>query len=116
MARASRRLQAEAVQAQIDETNRDKARIHANLDSFRELLEALEQGRDEDHREIQNFAASMQATINRRYEAVTFHIKGRIADAEATLRDLDGHPPEAKASEPKQDEQQGKVSKIKAVN
>lgn len=98
--RTSRRLQGEALQALHAETDRDRARGHANIDSMNDLLTALEAGRDEDVREIQNFAANLQAKVNQRYEAISFHIKGRIAEHEAHLRDLDGNEPEGEGEKP----------------
>ena len=114
MPRNSIRLQGEASEAQRIELDRDRAKVQASIDYFRDLLSVLRDGRTEDLEALDSFMANMKMVINRRHDGVAEQIKVQIAREEAHLRDLDGNEPE-KPFAAEQEHSDGKVTRIKKV-
>jgi hypothetical protein len=112
MPRNSIRLQGEAVEALKAEMDRDRAKVQASVDYFRDLLSVLKDGREEDLGAVDSFTANMKMMINRRHDGVTEQIKVQIAREEAHLRDLDGNEPEQPVTL-EQEHSDGKVTRIK---
>ena len=111
MPRNSVRLQGEAGEALRAEMDRDRAKVQASIDYFRDLLGVLRDGRNEDLDSLESFTANMRMMINRRHDGVAEQLKVQIAREEAYLRDLDGNEPEkTTVAEPEQGD--GKVTRI----
>jgi hypothetical protein len=91
--------------------DRDRAKVQASIDYFRDLIGVLKDGRNEDLEALESFAANMKMMINRRHDGVAEQLKVQIAREEAHLRDLDGNEPEKSAvAEPEHSD--GKVTRI----
>jgi hypothetical protein len=112
MPRNSVRLQGEAGEALRVEMDRDRAKVQASIDYFRDLIGVLKDGRNEDLDSLESFTANMKMMINRRHDGVAEQLKVQIAREEAHLRDLEGssEPEKPAATEPEQGD--GKVTRI----
>jgi hypothetical protein len=111
MPRNSIRLQGEATEALRVELDRDRAKVQASIDYFRDLLSVLNDGRKEDLDSVESFAANMKMMINRRHDGVAEQLKVQIAREEAQLRDLDGNEtPKPQLDEPESGD--GKITRI----
>jgi hypothetical protein len=97
MPRNSVRLQGEAGDALRAEMDRDRAKVQASIDYFRDLIGVLKDGRNEDLEAVDSFTANMKMMINRRHDGVAEQLKVQVAREEAHLRDLDGNEPEKPA-------------------
>ena len=111
MPRNSVRLQSEATEALRVEMDRDRAKVQASIDYFRDLLSVLKDGRNEDLEALDSFTANMKMMINRRHDGVAEQIKVQIAREEAHLRDLEGNEPERPVAA-EQENSDGKVTRI----
>jgi hypothetical protein len=91
--------------------DRDRSKVQASIDYFRDLLSVLRDGRNEDLEALESFTANLKMMINRRHDGVAEQLKVQIAREEAQLRDLDGNELEKPAAaEPEQGD--GKVTRI----
>jgi hypothetical protein len=111
MPRNSVRLQGEAAEALRAEMDRDRAKVQASIDYFRDLVGVLKDGRNEDLDAVDSFTANMKMMINRRHDGVAEQLKVQIAREEAHLRDIDGNELE-KLGPAEPEPSDGKVTRI----